>query len=54
MGTLIFIENIQKRFREIAFLAVLNFFPTSNIDFWQFLKFQKKKKKKKFWPTVKC
>ena len=28
-------------FREIAFLAVLNFFPGSNIDFWPFLKLQK-------------
>ena len=28
-------------FREIAFLAVLNFFPSSKIDFWPFLKLQK-------------
>jgi len=28
-------------FREIKFLAVLNFFPTSKIDFWSFLKLQK-------------
>ena len=26
---------------EIAFLAVLNFFPSSKIDFWTFLKVQK-------------
>ena len=28
-------------FREIAFLAVLNFFPSSKIDFWPCLKLQK-------------
>ena len=28
-------------FREIAFLAVINIFPSSKIDFWPFLKFQK-------------
>ena len=27
--------------REIAFLAVLNLFPSSKIDFWSFLKLQK-------------
>ena len=31
----------KKFFREIAFLAVLNFFPSSKIDFWPFLKLQK-------------
>ena len=35
-------EFRQKNFfREIAFLAVLNFFPSSKIDFWPFLKLQK-------------
>ena len=33
----------QKNFREIAFLAVLNFFPCSKIYFWPFLKWQKMK-----------
>ena len=28
-------------FREIAFVADLNFFPSSKIDFWTFLKLQK-------------
>ena len=28
-------------FCEIAFLAVLNFFPSSKIDFWQFFKLGK-------------
>ena len=28
-------------FREIAFLAVLNFFPVSSIVFWPYLKLQK-------------
>ena len=28
-------------FREIAFLAVLNFFLVEKIDFWPFLKWQK-------------
>ena len=31
----------QKKTREIAFLAVLNFFHSSKIDFWPFLKLQK-------------
>ena len=31
----------KKFFHEIAFLAVLNFFPSSKIDFWPFLKLQK-------------
>ena len=31
----------KKIFREIAFLAVLNFFPVQKIDFWPFLKMQK-------------
>ena len=37
-------QNIQKMFffREIAFLAVLNFFPVQKNDFWPFLKLQKK------------
>ena len=30
-------------FCEIAFLTALNFFPTSEIDFWPFLKLQKMK-----------
>ena len=33
--------NQKKFFREIAFLAVLNFFPSSKIDFLPFLKLQK-------------
>ena len=28
-------------FREIAFLAVLNFFPVQKFDFWPFLNLQK-------------
>ena len=31
----------KKKNREIAFLAVFNFFPSSKIDFWPFLKLQK-------------
>ena len=37
-------ENLKKsrqKTREIAFLAVLIFFPSSKIDFWPFLKLQK-------------
>ena len=35
-------SNIAKKiFREIAFLALLNFFPISKIDFLPFLKLQK-------------
>ena len=34
-------EIFQKIIREIAFLAVLNFFPVQKIDFWPFLKLQK-------------
>ena len=35
-------SNKSKFFlREIPFLAVLNFFPSSKIDFWPFLKLQK-------------
>ena len=37
----IFRENSVKKFREIAFLAVLIFFPSSKIDFWPILKSQK-------------
>ena len=34
-------SNTSIIFREIAFLAVLNLFPSSKIDFWPFLKLQK-------------
>ena len=34
-------KYINKKYSEIAFLAVVNFFPTSKIDFWPFLKLQK-------------
>ena len=34
-------SNKSNFFRDIAFLAVLNFFPSSKIDFWPFLKWQK-------------
>ena len=34
-------KQINKKFHEIAFLAVLKFFPTSKIDFWPVLKLQK-------------
>ena len=34
-------ENIQKFVREIAFLAVLNFFLVQKIDFWPIMKFKK-------------
>ena len=37
----IFHENYENEFREIAFLAVLNFFPVQKIEFWPFLKLQK-------------
>ena len=33
-------ENIQKKFREIAILAVLNFFPLQKLIFDHFLKLQ--------------
>ena len=33
---LIFMENIQKIFREISFLAVLNFFPVQKLYFGHF------------------
>ena len=33
----------KKNFREIAFLAVLNFFSVQKIDCWPFLKLQKMK-----------
>ena len=35
------IKKIKDFFREIAILAVLNFFPSSKIDFWPILKWQK-------------
>ena len=34
-------REIKYFFREIAILAVLNFFPSSKIDFWPILKWQK-------------
>ena len=34
-------SNKSKKFRELAFLAVLNFFPVQKIDIWPFLKFKK-------------
>ena len=34
-------ENIDIKFREIAFLAVFKLFPSLKIDFWPFLKLQK-------------
>ena len=34
-------SNKSKQFREIAFLLVINFFLSSKIDIWPFLKLQK-------------
>ena len=46
-------ENIKKKkIREIAFLAVLNFFPSSKIDFWSFLKLQKMEFGQKFFREI--
>ena len=36
-------KSIKKIFREITFLAVLNFFPIQKLNFWPFLKLQKKR-----------
>ena len=38
---LVKLNTSKSFFREIVFLAVLNFSPTSKIDFWPFLKLQK-------------
>ena len=38
--------------REIAFLAVLKLFPSSKIDFWPFLKLQKKYFCQKFFSEI--
>ena len=37
------LKKSSKKTREIAFLIILNFFLSSKIDFWSFLKLQKMK-----------
>ena len=47
------IKRIKIFFREIAFLAVINFFLVKEIDFWLFLKLQKNEfQSKKFFREI--